>query len=110
MKIKQTSLDQTGVAIIEINNSEKIVPLFSLHYTREAEDIAEDIRKVSYGGAFVKSVFLANNLLDYRIEDAIADFQSVKPKVLPEDMMDELLSGFPFITGNKPCFYPMLFL
>ena len=98
-KIKQTSLDQTGIAIIERKDKEDLfLPLFSLSPIKEANELALDIP----GFIRIKNIFIANNLLDYKIEDAIKDFKQLKrPEVLPQNLMEELVSGFPFITGYE---------
>jgi len=94
-------MDQTGVAILIMpNGKEKIVPLFSCHPHREADDMVKVL-----GAVKVKSFFLANNLLDVHIEDIISEYKKAY-KSLPEDLMDELVSGFPFISGLEPKFSP----
>ena len=97
-KIKQTSLDQTGIVIYETDNSLKTIPLFSLTPMEEATQILVDIEKITHKVCNLKHVFVANNLLDYRVEDAIKNFVNTY-NFLPENLMDELVSGFPFIQG-----------
>ena len=94
-KLKQTSLDQTGVAIFSLSDKkEKIIPLFSLNPMAEAENML----KMFPSGTELAHVFLANNMLTYKIGDAIDAFTK-EHNYLPEDLMDELVSGFPFIEG-----------
>lgn len=108
-KVKQTSLDQTGVAIYKIDDKEKIFPLFSLNPVEEANTLQEDLIVCSSKNVTLEHVFISNNLLEYKIEDEIRNF--VKENgYLPEDLMDELLCGFPFsnISGyntySKYCY------
>lgn len=98
-RLFQTSLDQTGVVFINFENSTKIFPLFSLDLTCEAEKLAGTIGKGN-PSITVKRVFACNNILDYKIEDLIIDYQkTVNRFILPENYMEELVSGFPFVTG-----------
>ena len=102
--LKQISLDQTGVAILDIDGKEKVFPLYSTTPTAEAEEVAS-----FYSGSVeIKNVFVTNNMLDYKMEDFIIDYQkNYKLNVLPEDYMKELVSGFPFVTGyNSSDFSP----
>ena len=97
-KLKQTSLDQTGIAILspEKNSLEEIkIPLFSEKPTKEANELL----LLFPSGTIIRHVFISNNLLDYKIEDCIKEFQKEFSNVLPENMMDEMVSGFPFIRG-----------
>ena len=97
-KLKQTSLDQTGMAIFETTEGkEKYVPLFSLHPIEEANNLMALIPGLS----FRKNIYFSNNLLTYKIEDAIEEYMKDR-KNLPEDYMEELVSGFPFIKGLDP--------
>lgn len=97
MKLQQTSLDQTGIAILELNNGEeKHIPLFSLKPVEEANNIVRD-----YFSSYcknIKAVYFTNNLMDSKIEDLIESYRKNR-KNLPENYMDELLSGFPYIIG-----------
>lgn len=96
MKYIQTSIDQTGIAIF--SDGERI-PLFSEDPISEAQKILEKLSK-SNDELQLKNVFITNNLLDVKIEDLIAEYTYSRPEVLPEDLMDELLSGFPGVQGN----------
>ena len=96
MKIKQTSLEQTGVALYEDNNGELTqIPLFSLNPVDEAHEMESLVSSDSS----LKHVFISNNLLDYKIEDAIEDFQEKNGDVLPQNLIEELVAGFPFLCG-----------
>lgn len=105
-KLKQTSLDQTGIVIFELSGSEKVIPLFSLNPHKEAIEI-EGIMYNLNKDVKLAHLFLSNNILDYRVEDKIREFQKEKLNILPEDMMEELLSGFPFVEGTSPYFSPV---
>lgn len=103
--IRQTSLDQTGVAIIPLSSGDsKIIPLFSLKPVEEAYKMANmisDARRPI-------DVFVANNLLDYKIEDKIREVVS-NEGYLPESLVDEVALGIPFVTGyyiddSKKCY------
>lgn len=102
-KLKQISLDQTGVAILDIDGTEKVFPLYSNTPTAEADEVVS-----FYSDAEIKNVFVTNNMLDYRIEDCIEDYiKNYNSSVLPEDYMEELVSGFPFLTEyNSSNFSP----
>lgn len=102
-KLKQISLDQTGVAILDIDGTEKVFPLYSNTPSLEAGEVAS-----FYFDAEIKNVFVTNNMLDYRIEDCIEDYRkNYNSSVLPEDYMEELVSGFPFLTEyNSSNFSP----
>ena len=65
----QHSLDQTGIAIyINTEGKEKRVPLFSEAPMQEANEILFSINTCMKLGAYeIKHVFIANNLLDYKI-------------------------------------------
>jgi hypothetical protein len=94
-KLKQTSLDQTGVAVLKLIDGDKVIPLFSENPIKEANEVGSLFPL----GTEVKNVFVANNMLDFKIEDCIKDFQTYLPNTLPEDMMEELVSGFPYTYG-----------
>ena len=94
-KLKQTSLDQTGIAILKIKDEYKVIPLFSENPIKEANEVGALFPL----GTEVKNVFVANSMLDFKIEDCIKDFQTYLPNTLPEDMMEELVSGFPYTYG-----------
>ena len=94
-KLKQTSLDQTGVAVLKLKDGDKVIPLFSENPIKEANQVGALFPL----GTEVKNVFIANSMLDFKIEDCIEDFQTYLPNTLPEDMMEELVSGFPYTYG-----------
>lgn len=98
--IQQTSLDQTGIAIYELSNGEeKQIPLFSLEPCKEARELA------TYMGCEKAShVYITNNLCEYRIEDEIRNYKKEHNGAVPEEFMDQLASGFPFIEGREPVF------
>lgn len=98
--IQQTSLDQTGIAIFVTEDGEKInIPLFSLTPFDEAEELAV------YVEGELKDIFISNNLCDYKIEDEIRDYKKKNLRAIPEEFMDQLASGFPFINdGSEPLF------
>lgn len=100
MKLQQTSLDQTGVAVFENNAGEqKIIPLFTLNPVGEAQSL-----QISYFREWeVKHIYVTNNLMQAKIEDIIEEYRKGH-KALPEDYMEELLSGFPYIQGLEPAF------
>jgi hypothetical protein len=107
MKFQQKNLDQTGVAVLSVNEEEKIVPLYSLQPVEEAMQIADSIRdsyKDRYVNVEIKNVYITNNLMETKIEDIIEKYRISYPNTLPEDYMEELLSGFPYILGNEPHF------
>lgn len=101
MKLKDmqiSSIDQTGIAVINLgNNKEEIIPLFSENLVEEAHKLLPLFGEE----ATVKHVFISNNMLTYKIEDLITDYRKDhhNPYILPEVYMEELISGFPFITG-----------
>ena len=92
MKLLRTSIQQTGVAIVDQEGNIKQIPLYSNKPCAEARKLG---RKFGYE---VKSVFYTNSLMDYRIEDCIRDFKE-KYGFLPENYIEEIVSGFPFIPG-----------
>lgn len=100
MKLQQTSLDQTGVVIIENSeNGQKIIPLFSLNPVEEAQSLQS-----SYFREWeIKHVYVTNNLMQAKIEDIIEEYRKGHEN-LPEDYMEELLSGFPYVQGLEPAF------
>lgn len=99
MKLFKRDINQTGVAIIKIKNgSEKEVPLYSLTPNEEIKSLLPYIKDVqSY------SIYLSNNMMDYRIETCIKEFEE-RNGFIPEDMLDELVSGFPYVMGTEPGF------
>ena len=98
MKLQQTSLEQTGIAILLMkNNEEKHIPLFSLNPVEEANEL---VRKYFTNSCEkIKSVYITNNLMEAKIEDIISTYRE-KHLCLPENYMEELLSGFPYIVGR----------
>lgn len=101
MKLQQKSLDQTGIAIIILNGMEKQIPLFSLEPCGEANEI---VQKYFPQCERIKHVYITNNLLTYPIEKVISDYRTTHENVLPEDYMEELVSGFPYVVGREPAF------
>lgn len=101
MKLQQTSLDQTGVAILTMQDkSEKIIPLFSVDPVTEANSLVENYFKESCEA--IKAVYFTNNLMETKIEDMISSYkESHGYAILPEDYMEELISGFPYIIGEE---------
>lgn len=99
MMIQQTNLEQTGIAIFETEtNEKKQIPLFSLSPCEEAREMS------TYIDGELKHVFITNNLCEYRIENEIKDYKKEHDGVIPEEFMDQLASGFPFIEGYEPKF------
>lgn len=103
MKLQQTSLDQTGVVILTINNKDVIKPLFSLEPVSEAQELVRLYLKE----ATIKAVYVTNNLMPTKIEDVIDEYKE-NHSDLPEGYMEQLLSGFSFINGfsvfTKSCY------
>ena len=96
MKLQQTSLDQTGVAILSMNGKEeKQIPLFSLKPVEEAQSIVENFFPACER---IEAVYFTNNLMETKIEDIISNYRK-NHKNLPENYMEELLSGFPYVIG-----------
>ena len=94
MNLVQTSFDQTGIAIVETPDKEQVtIPLFSLSLYDEANEM------ITYMEGELKHVFITNNLIEYKIEDEIRDYQEEHNNVIPEEYMDELASGIPFVQG-----------
>ena len=96
MKIQQTSLLQTGIAIgLTLDGKEISIPLFSQN------PVIDEIPnfKQRFPEIKIKDVFLANSVLKYKIEDTIKEFKETN-KFLPENYMNELRSGFPFIYNS----------
>ena len=94
-KLFRQNINQTGIAIFEMENgSTEYIPLYSLHPSIEAIKIMEykkGIKELSH-------VFYSNNLMDYKVEDKIEDFKK-EYGFLPEEYMEDLVSGFPYIRG-----------
>ena len=97
MKLQQINLDQTGVAILTFNDrSEKIIPLFSCNPIQEIQEMAE----LYFPQCTIQSVYFTNNLMETKIESIISKYRETNIG-LPEDYMEELISGFPYIHGNE---------
>ena len=94
-KLFRTCMEQTGVAIFIGEHDEEIHrPMFS-------NNPCEEARGVAYiTGDRLRDVFYSNNLLDYKIEDLIEDFVR-EHRCLPENYVEELVNGFPFIIGRN---------
>lgn len=107
MEFQQTSLDQTGVAVLIMEDgSEKIIPLFSFNPIREVQELVKEFEFFSTCQG-IKNVYFTNNLMETKIEDTIEKYREGH-LCLPEDYMEELLSGFPYIFGihkNTISFY-----
>ena len=96
-KLFRTSIEQTGAAIfVNDKGEEKIIPLFSDNPCEEARGI----RLTNFYNYTLRDVFYSNNLMDFRIEDMVKDYIK-RYGCLPENYMDELASGFPFIFGRN---------
>lgn len=102
IKLKQTSLEQTGVALIEEEDgSFSQIPLYSSKPTQEA---------YSFGQRFnvrVRHVFYTNNIIGIckELQDYISKFHS-----LPRSIMEDLRCGFSHIYGSYGAdYYPTLY-
>lgn len=94
-KLFRVHAAQTGIVIFLNEQDEEITkPLYSNTPCEEARRLGCII------GCKVKDVFYSNNLLEYKIEDLIEDFTK-KYRFLPENYIDELVSGFPLIPGKN---------
>lgn len=94
-KFQQTSINQTGITILELANSEeKIIPLFSERPNEEAEEILTFFEE-----ARIKSTLITNNLMDYKIENEVKKYKDDHNGALSEDLINQLVSGFPYIEG-----------
>ena len=89
----QNDFDQTGIALLE--NGERI-PLYSSNPTTEAASIAQKMHSE------IKNVFVTSTYTDGlgNIVEMIKDYMAYRPNI-PEDMMEELVSGIPRISGNS---------
>lgn len=97
-KLQQKSLDQTGAAILILGgNEEKVIPLFSLNPVEEANSLVEQYFPECEK---IKAVYITNNLLDTKIEDLISAYKE-ECSALPEDYMEDLVSGFPFVFDRE---------
>lgn len=103
MKLKQTSLDQTGIAIIQTTEGDEYIPLFSLEPDKEARELVALYYKNNSKFIQLKACYITNNLMEVKIEDIIEKYMQNNLN-LPEDYMEELISGFPFIKGLEPAF------
>ena len=100
MKLQQTSLDQTGIVIFKNSaGNQKNIPLFTLNPVAEAQSL----QNTYFRGWEVRHVYVTNNLMQAKIEDTIEEYRKGHNN-LPEDYMEELLSGFPYIQGLEPAF------
>lgn len=95
MKLKITSLEQTGIAIFrDKEGKEKYVPLFSDNPCEEARGLfARDMKAFT-----LTNVFYTNQMCNYKIETVVKEFVE-KHKFLPENYIEEIVSGFPHIGG-----------
>lgn len=100
MKIRQTSIEQTGIAIFTTEEGERCVPLFSLEVCKEANELQTYFKTLTRP----TRVYMTNNLLEYRIEDEIEKFKKEHNNVVPEEYMEQLVSGFPYIEGYEARF------
>lgn len=97
MKLKITSLEQTGVAIFkDKEGNEKHIPLFSDNPCEEARGLFAMDTKAS----LLTNVFYTNQMCNYKIEMVVKEFVG-KNKFLPENYIDEMASGFPFVFGKN---------
>lgn len=92
MNIEQTSLDQTGILVMEMDETKelKTFPLFSLTPLEEAKELSSFIE-----GGSLKHVFISNNLMDNSIEQEIKEYKEENNDSISEELMDELVAGFP---------------
>ena len=97
-KLQQRNLDQTGVALLKINDTEKEIPLYSLEPVQEAQEIVKNYFPDCHE---ISAVYVTNNLMTTKIEDIISQYEKDHLD-LPEDMVNELVSGFPNIIGLEP--------
>jgi hypothetical protein len=91
MKLKITSLEQTGIAIFrDKEGKEKYIPLFSDNPCEEARGLfARDME-----ASVLTDVFYTNQMCNYKIETVVKEFVD-KHKFLPENYIEEMVSGFP---------------
>ena len=100
-KIQQTNLDQTGTAIYILPSGDrKYIPLYSLRPIEEAHDIEDSMNHNRLEPIRLENVYLTNNLMPTKIEDIIENYRKSHLN-LPEDYMEELVSGFPYILGGE---------
>ena len=95
MKLKITSLEQTGIAIFrDKEGKEKYIPLFSDNPCEEARGLfARDMK-----ASIHTDVFYTNQMCNYKIETVVKEFVD-KHKFLPENYIEEIVSGFPHVGG-----------
>lgn len=100
-KLFQTSIQQTGVALLEIEGEkERVIPLFSRGPVEEANRFVKNLHNKLNKNIIIKNVFYSNNLMDYKIEDLVRDF--IKENgFLPSNYINDMVSGFPFICSNS---------
>jgi hypothetical protein len=99
MKLQQTTLDQTGVTILLMKDGEeKHLPLFSLKPIEEAQTLVK--RYFNKSCECIKATYFSNNLMEVKIEDVISKYRE-SHLALPENYMEELVSGFPYIIGRE---------
>ena len=98
MKLQQTDLMQTGVAIFRNSAKEQVqVPLFSSTPLTEAQEIVESLE-----GYTIEHVFYSNSMflnepgsIGNRIKEVVENYG-----FLPEDLMEDLKRGFVCVTGE----------
>lgn len=90
-KLFRTCIEQTGIAVYTNKDGEEIRrPMFSNNPQEEAREVA------NLTGDILLCTFYSNNMMDYKIEEEINKFVK-RNGFLPENYMEELISGFPFI-------------
>ena len=87
----QTDLDQTGYVIF--TNGERI-PLFNSNATDEGIKIATKL------GLEIENIFITSNILDVSLTDLVEEYM-VYNKNLPEDLAEDVISGFPPVSGTN---------
>ena len=93
-KLFRTCIEQTGIAIYKKGNKEIMRPMFSLCPREEAKEVME------LTGDELIATFYSNSMMGYKIESLIKEFIA-KNKYLPENYVEELVNGFPFIIGRN---------
>jgi hypothetical protein len=106
MKLKQMNLDQTGVAIFKTKDEEKQIPLYSLKPFEEAQEIKKNY--YNNEGITLEAIYITNNLMTTKIEDLIESYMN-EYSALPENYMEELISGFPYIIGKNISYSGMFY-
>ena len=94
----QTSIDQTGVAICEMDDgSIKQYPLFSTSPVAEFNEIVNNFPKVKKG----LHLFVTNNFMAAKIEDIVRSYMEDDPShALPENYVSYMVSGFPMVRDK----------